>query len=92
ITNYTEVTGYEKSDGAMLSGAQVRDVLTGREFTISARHIVNAGGVFAERIAALSGDESDVAVAPSKGVHLVVSAEKVGIGEAAVVLPETDDG
>ncbi|HEX8983384.1 MAG TPA: glycerol-3-phosphate dehydrogenase/oxidase [Ktedonobacterales bacterium] len=92
ITNYTEVTGYEKSDGKLLSGAHVRDVLTGHEFTISARHIVNAGGVFAERIAALSGDESDVAVAPSKGVHLVVSAEKVGIGEAAVVLPETDDG
>ncbi len=91
ITNYTEVTGFEKRDGK-LSAAHVRDTLGGREFTIRARHIVNAAGVFAERVAALTGDESKVSLEPSKGVHLVVARDRISMGDTGVVLPETDDG
>ncbi len=91
ITNYTEVTGFEKQDGK-LSAALVRDVIGGREITVRARHIVNAAGIFAERVATLTGDESKVALEPSKGVHLVVAADRIGIGDTGVVLPETDDG
>src|SRR5581483_9143640 len=40
----------------------------------------------------LTGDESQVAVEPSKGVHLVVPRERVGISDTALVLPETSDG
>jgi glycerol-3-phosphate dehydrogenase len=90
ITNYTAATGFTKN-GGKLSGAHVHDLLSGRDLTIAARHVVNAGGIFAERIAALTGDPSDVAVAPSKGIHLVVAAEKVGVSQAAIVLPETED-
>jgi glycerol-3-phosphate dehydrogenase len=91
ITNYTEVTGFEKRDG-MLTAAHVRDSIGGRDLTIRARHIVNAAGVFAERIAALTGDESKVSLEPSKGVHLVVARERIGMGDTGVVLPETEDG
>ena len=90
-TNYTEVTGFEKRDGRLVA-AQVRDLIDGRELTVRARHIVNAAGVFAGRVADLTGDESKVALEPSKGVHLVVACDRVGIGESGVVLPETDDG
>ncbi len=91
IANYTEVTGFEKRDGKLVA-AHVRDVLNDREITIRARHIVNAAGVFAERVSALTGDESKAHIAPSKGVHLVVAREKVGVADTGVVLPETDDG
>ena len=70
----------------------MRDALTGREITIQARHIVNAAGVFAERVASLSGDESKASVAPSKGMHLVVDSDRVGVSDTGIVLPETDDG
>jgi glycerol-3-phosphate dehydrogenase len=91
VTNYTEVTGFTSTHGK-LAGAVVRDVLTGREVTVSARHIVNAAGVFAEQVAALSGDESKATIEPSKGIHLVVAKERLGISDTAVVLPETEDG
>lgn len=91
IANYTEVTGFEKRDGKLVA-AHVRDVLNDREITIRARHIVNAAGVFAERVSALTGDESKAHIAPSKGVHLVVAREKVGVADTGIVLPETDDG
>ncbi len=91
VTNYTEVTGFTRAQGK-LNGAVVRDVLTNQEFTISARHIINASGVFAEQVAALTGDESKATVEPSKGIHLVVTRERLHISTSAVVLPETEDG
>jgi glycerol-3-phosphate dehydrogenase len=91
VANYAEVTGFDKRDGK-LSAAHVRDTLGGRELVVRARHIVNATGVFAERLASLTGDQSKVMLEPSKGVHLVVAAERLGIGETGVVLPETEDG
>jgi glycerol-3-phosphate dehydrogenase len=67
VTNYTEATGFTRAQGK-LNGAVVRDVLTNQECTVSARHIINASGVFAERVAALTGDESKATVEPSKGL------------------------
>src|SRR6266571_3342771 len=92
VTNYTEVTGFTRGAQGKLNGAVVRDVLTNQELTVSARHIINATGVFAEQVAALTGDESKATVEPSKGIHLVVARERVNISTTAVVLPETDDG
>jgi len=91
VTNYAEVTGFTRAQGK-LNGAVVCDVLTNQEFTVSARHIINATGVFAEQVAALTGDESKATIEPSKGIHLVVARERLQITDTAVVLPETEDG
>jgi glycerol-3-phosphate dehydrogenase len=90
IANHAEVMGFEQRDGK-LSAALVRDKLTGRDLTIQARHIVNAGGIWAERIEALTGGEAQIEVQPSKGVHLVVERQRLGLGEMAIVLPQTED-
>lgn len=91
VANYAEATGLTERAGH-LAGVQAQDVLTGDTFTIAARHIVNAGGVWAEKIEGLAAGEPQVSVLPAKGIHLVVAAEKVGVMDRAVVLPETPDG
>ena len=91
LANYAEATSFTRQ-GDRLAGAEVRDALTGATHMVAARHVVNATGVFAEQVAALSGSESHVAIEPSKGVHLVVARERVGVSQTAVVIPETDDG
>jgi glycerol-3-phosphate dehydrogenase len=91
VTNYTEVIGFTRANGK-LTGAVVHDGLTNQQVTISARHIINAAGVFAEQVVALSGDESKATIEPSKGIHLVVARERLGISDTGVVLPETEDG
>ncbi len=91
IANHAEVIGFQQQDGK-LSAAQVRDKLTGREISVRARHFVNAGGIFAERIEALTCDEPQIQVQPSKGVHLLFSRERLPLLEMALVLPETEDG
>ncbi|MFI0407581.1 glycerol-3-phosphate dehydrogenase/oxidase [Actinomadura sp. 3N508] len=50
-------------------GAQVRDELTGREFSIRARSVINATGVWA------GGLVDGVRLRPSRGTHIVVRAE-----------------
>ena len=62
-------------------GAQVRDELTGEEFAVRARAVVNATGVWAGGLA------TGVRLRPSRGTHLVLRAESVGGLAAGLHLP-----
>jgi glycerol-3-phosphate dehydrogenase len=68
--------------GGRVTGARLAD---GTE--IRARVVVNAGGVWSERIARLAGTEgpSPVAIRPAKGVHLTVPASRLPCDYAAVL-------
>src|SRR5579875_2772099 len=85
IANHAEVISL-LSEEVKVYGAQVRDQIGEQEFTIRARHIVNATGVFAEQVEALDGEQPQVQIEPSKGVHLVFSRETLQLGDEAVVL------
>jgi glycerol-3-phosphate dehydrogenase len=91
VANYIEATGFVREHGHIRS-VEARDTLTGETYTISARHVVNAAGVWAEKVESLGTAEPHVQVLPAKGIHLVVDAAKVGVTRDAVVLPETEDG
>ncbi len=90
IANYAEATAFVP-ENEKLAGAVIRDNLSHQEFTVRARHIVNATGIFSEKVESLTGKEPEASVEPSKGVHLVLSREKIQLEDFAVVLPETDD-
>jgi glycerol-3-phosphate dehydrogenase len=62
------------------NGADVRDELTGASATISARVVVNATGVWADRLV------PGIALRPSRGTHLVLRASTLpGLGAALTV-------
>jgi glycerol-3-phosphate dehydrogenase len=90
ITNHSEVTSFVKEDGKIV-GVVVHDRVDEQDITVHARYVINATGVYAEQLEDMSGQESEVRVEPSKGIHLVFSREDLKIGDAAVVLPETED-
>ncbi len=97
LANYAQVTGFEQDANARLAAAHVRlgaphDPDADGAVTIRARHIINATGVFAEQVEALTGQSPQLHIVPSKGVHLVVSRADLDIGDDAIVLPETEDG
>lgn len=60
---------------------RVTDRLTGEDRRIRAAQIVNAAGVWADTLS------EDVELAPSKGSHLLVRAERLGDPTAAVTAP-----
>jgi glycerol-3-phosphate dehydrogenase len=90
ISNYAEVTSFISEKGKVC-GAHVCDTLSDQSFVVHARHIINATGVYAEKVEELTGTEPQVEIEPSKGVHLVFSREDLPIGDDAIVLPETED-
>lgn len=90
ITNYTAVQGFLSEHGHVV-GARLCDLLSQQKFTIRARHIVNATGIYSEQVESLLEPEPQVRIEPSKGVHLVFAREKLQVKQDAIVLPETDD-
>ena len=63
------------------SGATVRDELTGAEFEIRARAVINATGVWAGQLV------GDVRLRPSRGTHLVLRSESLGGLTAGLHIP-----
>ena len=67
----------------------LQDQGTSEEFRVEARAVVVATGAFP----APSVDGSpQLGVIVSKGAHLVVERDQIGLGDRAIVLPRTDDG
>lgn len=93
IANYAEAVRFAQEDGRV-TGVWVREMpgSTSAGMLVRARHIVNATGVWAEQTERLAGESPELHIAPSKGVHLVFDRATLGIGEEAIVLPETEDG
>jgi glycerol-3-phosphate dehydrogenase len=83
-SNNTAVVGL-LMDGDRVTGARVRDALTGELTEIRARVVVNATGVWTSDVDALSGTESPTQVRASKGVHLVVPRSCID-GDGGLIL------
>jgi glycerol-3-phosphate dehydrogenase len=62
-------------------GARVRDELAGQDLEIRARRVVNATGVWADRL------HPEVELRPSKGAHLVLDAARLGHPRVALTVP-----
>jgi len=90
LLNYVTVTGLQKTDG-MTSGLTCRDEETGESYTLQARVIINATGIFADEIRLMDEPTAARAVQPSQGVHLVFDRSFLQ-GDSAIMVPHTDDG
>ncbi len=88
--NYMRVTGLLKS-GGLTAGVIARDMEDGRDYTIQARGVINATGVFTDEVRQLDDPEAPAVMAPSQGVHLVLDRSFLS-GDNAVMIPHTSDG
>lgn len=82
--NRVVATGIERDDGRVV-GAHVRDLESDLEFTIRARSVIFATGVWTEEAESLAGKEQPLRVQPSKGVHIVVAREKIQLSTSVVI-------
>jgi glycerol-3-phosphate dehydrogenase len=78
--------------GAKVTGAVVVDEMTGQRFEIRARAVVNAAGVWADRVLRQAGGSARVRLLPSKGVHLVFAPGTVRAKAALVAPSAAHDG
>jgi glycerol-3-phosphate dehydrogenase len=88
--NYVEATGLLKSNGKT-AGIQAHDCEGGEWFDISAKVVVNAGGVFTEDILAMDGAAPGSLLSLSQGTHFVLPQSFLP-GNTAMMIPKTSDG
>lgn len=87
MASYARVTGFINEDGRV-AGARVRDELSGNEFTVRARMVINATGVWMEETLSLNAASHNglsKSVRPSKGIHLTVAAERLRVSSAWLI-------
>lgn len=90
VLNYCDVSALTKSAGEV-SGAVVTDKETGREYTVKAKSVINATGVFVDEVLKMDDAQAEKLVRPSQGVHIVID-KKFMNSESALLIPKTDDG
>jgi glycerol-3-phosphate dehydrogenase len=85
--NAAEATGLVER-GGRAAGVLVRDTLGGGEFELSAANVVNATGVWADRLRPdeLYGEEEVPRIRPSRGAHVILAREALPV-DAGVIVP-----
>jgi len=91
ILNHCGVTNILKNASGKVSGVEVKDSIGKKKYKVQAKAVVNATGVFADKI--LKMDQPDVGkmIQPSQGIHLVMDLAFLG-GTDALMIPATSDG
>ncbi|MDR7152783.1 glycerol-3-phosphate dehydrogenase [Hydrogenophaga palleronii] len=98
VLNYAKVTAIRRQGESVSARFEVDacDHFGEGAFTVAARCVVNATGVWVDEVRAATQGQIPQAppqrmVSPSQGVHVVVDREFLG-GEAALLVPKTPDG
>ncbi len=91
VINYIQVTGLLKNDSGQISGVKAMDKVSGDEFDLKSKLVVNATGVFADEITGMDIPGSKPSLRPSQGVHIVLDKSFMQ-SSSALMIPKTDDG
>lgn len=90
IANHIKVVDLMTAGGRVV-GVCLKDRPSGREIEARATVVVNATGVWGDRVRTMDKTAEDIVLRPTKGVHLVVGRERLSSGHA-VVFDSPQDG
>ena len=90
LVNYCKLVQLTKTD-KRITGLVVEDTLTGITYAVSCRSVINATGIFTDRIMRLDDPARKATVSLSQGTHIVVD-KRFFNGNEALMIPKTDDG
>ncbi len=92
VMNHMKVVDLIKDQNGKLKGVYVQDKETKRKYALFTKVVLNATGVFSNKIMKLDGRKKHgLKIVPSQGVHLVIDASFLG-GTEALMIPKTKDG
>ncbi len=76
-------------EGERVTGARVVDLESGRQYTIRARQVINATGVWTDDTQTLANERGQFHVRSSKGIHLVVPRDRIRSSTGLILRTET---
>lgn len=91
MLNYIRVSNLIKDENGKIAGIKVRDELDKKKYTVHAKMVVNATGVFADKVLQMDQPDARKSIQPSQGIHLVLDQSFLG-SKDALMIPKTSDG
>ncbi len=90
LLNYTKVTGLTK-ENENINGVSFIDTESKKSYTLKAKVVINATGVFVDEILKMDVPSGRAIVRPSQGAHVVLDPSFLK-GDSALMIPKTPDG
>ena len=81
IINYTEATAFIYEENRVV-GATAKDTISGDEFAIKSKYVVNAAGPWVDELRQLNNSKIGKRLHLTKGVHLVIPHEKLPVKQS----------
>jgi|TARA_R110002111_G_scaffold68080_5_gene110662 glycerol-3-phosphate dehydrogenase len=91
VLNHFKVKNLQKDDKGLVNGVIAIDTETNTEYTLNAKAVVNATGVFTDEVLQMDNAAAADSIRPSQGIHLVFDKSFLP-GNDAIMIPKTDDG
>ncbi|MGM0884551.1 MAG: glycerol-3-phosphate dehydrogenase/oxidase [Bacillota bacterium] len=88
--NYAKVETLRYDKSGKITGALVRDTISGSEFLIAASKIINATGPWVDELREMDGSKQGKTLRLTKGVHIVFDSSRFPLQQA--VYFDTPDG
>ena len=89
VINYCRVLGFIYKEGKIV-GAKVREEISGNEFEIKSRSVINAAGPWVDELRVLDKSKQGKQLHLTKGVHLVVRKKTLPVKQAIYFDVEED--
>ena len=90
MLNYAEVYSFIKENDLII-GLEFKNRINGSRKRVFSKSIVNATGVFSDKLISLDQPRARQLIRPSQGVHIVLDKSFLN-GPQAIMVPHTSDG
>jgi glycerol-3-phosphate dehydrogenase len=90
MVNYCRCVGLTKEND-VVSGVQLHDVENDTKFSVRAKAVINATGVFVDDLRKMDEPTATGIISVSQGIHIVLPKSFLP-GNAAIMIPKTADG
>ncbi len=89
--NYCEVTGFKYDDNEKIIGVEVFDKVNNEKMTFEGTSIINAAGIFADKVNELDEQKAKKMLDLSSGIHIILDKKYLPSNEG-LMIPKTEDG
>jgi glycerol-3-phosphate dehydrogenase len=90
VLTWTKAVELLRNPEGRIRGALLQDLQSGERFEVEANVVINATGPWSDATRALSGEAEKMRLRPTKGVHIVVPAERLKVDNAVVCFHPND--
>lgn len=91
VVNYTAAEQILHDAEGKVCGVVARDILSDRNFTLKARCVINAAGIFVDDVMRMDNSRHSRSIVPSQGTHIVLDMKFLQ-SDYAIMVPKTSDG